>query len=160
VEYLIAIFGIVFILGGAYLINNARISIKEAAIAKSWPRAQCKIIKSEVVETYGEGTTFYHAEIEYEYRVKGASYSNDEISMGGEERTSNRGYIAAICKKYPIKSMKEIVYNPKDPEESYLDLSTSTPKGSIWGGIIFIIAGMFIILIFYLVQSGVITPVV
>ena len=159
-EYLIAIFGVVFILGGFYLISNARKAMKEAEIAKNWPRVQCKIIKSEVAETYGERTTFYYAEIEYDYHVKGVSYSNDEISMGGDERTSNREYIAAICKKYPINSMKKIVYNPNNPEESYLDLSTSIPKGSMLGGIIFLIAGVFIILIFYLVRSGVITPVV
>ncbi|MDH5774423.1 MAG: DUF3592 domain-containing protein [Nitrospirota bacterium] len=159
-EYVIAIFGVLFILGGLYHISNARQTIKEAAMAKSWPRVPCEIIKSEVVETYGEGTTFYHAEIEYEYHVKGASYSNDAISMGGDERTSNREYMAALCKKYPLNSMKKVVYNPNDPEESYLDLSTSTPKGSIVGGIIFIIAGMFILGIFYLVRLGVITPVV
>ena len=158
-EYLIAIFGVLFILGGFYLISNARQTIKEAAMAKSWPRVQGKIMKSEVEKTYGEGTTFYHAEIEYDYRVQGVSYSNDVISMGGDERTSNQEYIAGLCKKYPINSMPKIVYNPNDPEESYLDLSTSTPKGSIVGGIIFIIAGMFILGIFYLVRSGVITPV-
>ena len=117
-EYLIAIFGIVFILSGFYLIANARISIKEAAIANNWPVVQGKIIRSKVIETYGEGTTFYHAEIEYEYRVKGTSYSNDEISIGGEERTSNRGYIAAICKKYPINSIKKSFTTrmiPKNP---------------------------------------------
>ena len=159
-DYLIAIFGVIFILAGVYLIINARNTMKEAAIAKSWPHGQCKIIKSKVVETYGEGTTLYHAAIEYEYRVKGVGYSNDEISIGGNERTSNREYSAALCKKYPTKSTKPIVYNPNDPEESYLDLSTNVPKVSIWGGIIFMIAGMCILGIFYLVRSGVITPVV
>ncbi len=159
-EYLIAIFGVLFILSGFYLIINARKTIKEASIAKSWPRAQCKITKSEVVESYGEGTTFYHPEIEYDYHVKGASYSNDAISIGGEGRTSNREYVAAICKKYRTNSVKETVYNPNDPEESYLDLSTSTPKVSVLGGIMFIVAGMFILSIFYLVRSGVMTPVV
>lgn len=159
-EYLIAIFGVLFILSGCYLIHNARKTGKEAEIAKAWPRVQSRIRKSEVAQNYREGTTLYYAEIEYEYRVKGVSYSNDVISIGGDGGTSNRKYIAGLCKKYRINSMPEIVYNPNDPSEAYLDLSPSTRQGSIFGGIIFLIAGAFILLIFYLVRSGVITPVV
>jgi len=157
-EYSIAIFGALFILGGFYLIRNARKALKEAEIAKNWPRVQSRITKSKVIQNYVEGTTLYYAEIEYEYHVKGVSYSNDAISIGGDEGTSNREYIADICKQYRINSQPQIIYNPNDPEESYLELSTSTPRGSIWGGIIFLIAGVLIMLIFYLVRSGVIRP--
>ena len=145
--------GALFVLGGFHLLNVARKEKLLVSTAKNWPQVVCEITESSVVETYNE-QSMYHVEIEYKYKVGIKEYHNYDVSIGGINQTSNRKHIQGICDKYPINSLHHLSYNPDDPEESYLDPAGGLRWLNIFGGIVFIIAGLIIFWIFFGVLSG------
>ena len=151
--------GVIFVLAGFWLVLRAREALKEISAAHGWPRVSCTIVGSEVYEKYesntdGGGTTLYGANIEYKYEVGKKSYSNNGVSMGGDRLISNREAVEEQCRKYPVGSYPDVIYNPNDPEESYLELTATTPKLEIAGGVVFFLAGVAMLWFFGAISAA------
>ncbi len=85
----------------------------------------------------------YQANIVYDYRVSGRSYSSSRVTSG--DYSHDRTLAQALLQRYPIEAHVTVHYSPNDPSVAVLE--TGVTEG-IWffpvGAIIFLACGMFI----------------
>lgn len=113
------LFGIFIAAMGAWMIKIGRQSKATAEAAVHWPKTEAVITRSKVKKKPGSNAGYRFA-VGYRYEVGDRSYKNDKIAIGGEV-TSGRTRAEKYQAQYPEGSSHEVVYNPQDPSEAYLE---------------------------------------
>jgi len=98
------------------------------------------------------GWNLYRAAIEYEYRVDGASYRGDKITIGPLLQFNWSGPARRLVKRYPVGSRVTVFIDPADAHRAYLQ--PRIDKGFIIFAIVFLTVVAFV-LIGFLRGSGV-----
>jgi len=104
--------------GGAY---SAYWGITQESLARAsskWPSVTGKIISSYIEVARGKSTS-YTPKVQYQYRLNGAVFENDQIYFGGP--SSNKNDAAETTAKYPIGEAVTVYYKPEAPETSCLE---------------------------------------
>jgi hypothetical protein len=107
--------GIVSVFDG-FLIYGA---VRQAR-ADSYPSVVGEITRSEITtHRDSEGDTTYGADIEFTYRVDGASYTSDRYRYG-EMSSSDRSMASGVVNAHPVGANVAVYYNPGDPADAIL----------------------------------------
>ncbi len=107
----------------------------------NWPHTRGVITESYVKEHRDDDTSSvkYRPVIEYEYTVKGKTYTNDTINYDNDYR--GRSWAGRAVKKYPVEHYVKVFYKPGRPGVSVLEpgiyRSTYYPVYIGYGMIIF-----------------------
>ena len=92
---------------------------------KHWPVAE-GIVQSAEVRSGPDGDTYY-AEVTYDYRVNGVSYTGDKIAVG--EMSTSAANAQGILNRYPVGKKVTVHYAPAHPSEAVLETSI---HGGTW----------------------------
>lgn len=121
--------GLVAMVVGAGAFIHAKRVEKKAEAARFWPTASGTIKRSSVKldrsggyagsNHYGNRT--YRADVQYRYKVGSRSYTGSKILVGGQLQTSLKDGAEKHCHEYPVGAEVEVVYNPDNPGEAYLE---------------------------------------
>jgi hypothetical protein len=146
------IFALIFISVGVGVSIYGNHILKNAKASTDWPTVEGQVISSEVEmhrDTSGTGrhrrsSTTYHAEVLYEYTIKGVKYSSNRVSFG-QHGSSNPTHARQIVSRYPPSKNVKVYFNPNKPEISVLEPGTTWASYMPLGiGIIFSFAGIAI----------------
>ena len=110
--------GLVLMTGGLYALWHEREVKRRAESARYWPRAEGRIVASELrlVGSRPDVEAF----IAYEYDVAGKRLSGQAVAVG--ERTLSESEAAKRrLTRYPEGTPVEVLYNPENPFEAYLE---------------------------------------
>ena len=94
---------------------------KKAEASLYWPMVKGEVKQSNVVVERGHRTSTYKAIVQYKYKVKSRSYTNDKILVGGQLQMALKKRAEGHCQHYPVKSEVEVHYNPDNPAEAFLE---------------------------------------
>jgi len=104
-------------------VENARL----AAETRTWPAVDGEIVRSDVVEERSQSQTragddrrVYRSAIRYRYRVDGADYEGERVSLG-EYATEDRADADAVVQRYPVGRRLPVHCRPGAPEASVLE---------------------------------------
>lgn len=138
-------------IGGLFFLWTAKGHLKPLATLK-WPSVQGEIIDSKV-ESYKIGgdrpTQRYGVSLEYEYEIKGQSFTGSSYSYGPDGPdpiVDETGYVdteteaTAFLPQYPKGKTVTVYYNPDNPREACLLVGGYNP----W--IFYVFAGIFLII--------------
>jgi len=118
--------GMILMAGGAgFLVKN----YTRAAEARSWPRAQARIVQSRVdtihAQEVGNAGDFL-PHVRYDYIVHGRSYHGETIWLD-ERRSFDSANVAARELAFlEAGTAVEVIYNPGDPHEAALIVDKPT----------------------------------
>ena len=98
-----------FLALGIYL--NSRASSQSL-----WPKQQCRIVRSEVVNLYDT----YKADVQFEYVVSGATLTGTTI-RSQLLQYSWRSPAERLCAKYRVGSEFTLYVNPANPNDAVLE---------------------------------------
>jgi Protein of unknown function (DUF3592) len=108
------------LIGGGLLFAGVRLLLRAHA-SNDWPTVMGKVVSSSVDSSRSKdhGTT-YHAEVLYEFTVRGTHYSSNDIAVGGYS-SSNPARARRLVNQYPAGDKVIVHYSPSDPETSLLE---------------------------------------
>lgn len=146
------ILGFVFVAfmgSGGRLMFLAFDGMREAGESAAWPRAEGKVIRSEMnVSTRSDesgrrtrsGTKFYEASIEYEFEANGMTYRGSRIAAV-KDMNAKQSRAQATLDKYPLARRVMVSYQPDDPSVCVLE------PGSWGGALVQLGLGVFFVLV-------------
>ncbi len=146
------ILGFVFLIfmgSGGRLLFLAFDGMREAGESASWPRAEGKVIRSEMnASTRNDepgrrtrsGTKWYEATVEYEFEVNGMNYRGSRIASV-KDMNAKESRAQATLDKYPVDRHVMVSYKPDDPSICVLE------PGSWGGALIQLGLGVFFVLV-------------
>ncbi len=84
--------------------------------SEHWPTTDGKISGNQLKVIYNPKRRmhFYHAEVEYRYRVGSKDYVSSQIAFGADGYGSQREAEQTLG-RYPIRSAVNVYYDPTDP---------------------------------------------
>tara|TARA_Y100000590_G_C15384602_1_gene887708 strand:+ start:78 stop:641 length:564 start_codon:yes stop_codon:yes gene_type:complete len=136
-------------------------SFKEYNHAKamhSWPIINATIKKVETPQVYrrfsswvqGKNTTqlVNILKLEYSYSLNDISYVNDGMSWHDDFIIKEKSKLEYIKSDYAVGNKVNIIYNPQNPQESYI-LKPSYIENRIIGFAFFFVSLCFMFLIYY-----------
>lgn len=85
----------------------------------SYPTATGIVTKSDIVKGMSDGSVMYSASVSYRYQVDGKDYVSDQFGPTSFS-TSSRSTIEEDLRPYPVDAEIQVLYNPEDPSEAYL----------------------------------------
>lgn len=95
--------------------------------AKVWPRAEGRVVSSEV-ESYEERSgagkhwrTMFRPRIVFAYDVAGVTYRGDELVLCGRVASNTEGPARRRVAAWPAGAPVAVHYNPDDPAESRIE---------------------------------------
>ena len=140
------IIGTVFLFGSALGAIYAIYRFVWYQRTESWPTAEGRVLRSEVVETRTDSgnATIYEARVAYEYEVYGQRYEGDTVNLGGDIWTSARGRADRVSACYPVDATVLVRYNPKKPGKSGLERSSRTLVVGVVGTVLMAGLGVFL----------------
>jgi len=109
-------------MGIAAAVQFARKSLQIADSA-NWVKTTATILTAEIRSDYDirqEQGTFVPT-VEYEYKVRGATYKGNTVKLTGLQSCSIRSVCQRIVGKYRVGQVTSAYYNPKNPAESCLE---------------------------------------
>jgi hypothetical protein len=132
--------GAVFMLVGAVLIATFAINRKKAIQSRTWPTSPGRVVTSRVndrTDSDDEGgtTTYYQAEVVYEYAVEGETLQGNRIAFGSAW-TTDRGSQLEITNRYPTGSAVTVHHRPGNPGDAVLETSVGS------GSTLFLVLGI------------------
>ena len=104
-------FGALFPLGGSALLYAAYDWQQRVKRSFSWPTAQGRVLKSEVVLTRRVGVNSrinYVPNVEYEYTVDDVLYTHDHIELGGNTSDPFRGSAEKRAPSEPARRRPDV----------------------------------------------------
>lgn len=141
-----ACLALLFVGGGAFMINLGRRNQKKADASQNWPSTRGTIIETGTVKNYHSGAdndldvTTYSPRLKYSYKVGDSQFSSDKIAFGyGKSFNSEMAAIYSI-QKYSQGRMVTVYYNPDNPNEAVLERKN---ERQVWG----LVAGMLLIVL-------------
>lgn len=115
--------------------------------SESWPSTTGRIQSSEMDYTappkkeQEERSGSYHAEIVYEFKVQGMTYTGDKIAFGGYGETDQE-YVQGLLERFPKGSLVRVYYKEDNPEVCVLEPGLKSEAKYIPGfGIAFVLFG-------------------
>ena len=93
------------------------VELIKAIYSNAWPSTDGKVVSSEVKRVKLR-SPMYRPKVEYEYSIKGKTYSAERLSFS----EFNLFYDAAqrIVAQYPLGESVTVFYNPRNPNDSVL----------------------------------------
>jgi hypothetical protein len=149
-RFLFAGIGLLFaLIGFGMLVYMAIIPAYRKYVSKSWPTADCRINRAEMVEHHGDDSTTYSIDFSYTFEADGDEYSGSRFSF--VDGSTNRAKAKKQLKAFPPGSVRKCFYNPKDPYDCVLDrtnpdqswISIFVPSVFTMVGSIFFFVGAF-----------------
>jgi hypothetical protein len=118
----------IFVLGatGYCIFTGAQASWRIRA-SRSWPSTTGKIIRSDIVGGWEEGSSgrgwsfsyMYKPDVRYEYFIHGQCLEGSDVSYKTFS-ASGKSLVADPTIRFPIGLEVEVFYNPKNPNDSML----------------------------------------
>ncbi|MBC7821990.1 MAG: DUF3592 domain-containing protein [Planctomycetaceae bacterium] len=146
------ILGFVFLIfmgSGGRLLFLAFDGMREAGESASWPRAEGKVIRSEMNASTrndepgrrkSSDSKWYEATVEYEFEVNGMTYRGSRIAAV-KDMNAKQSRAQATLDKYPVDRRVMVSYKPDDPSVCVLE------PGSWGGALIQLGMGVFFVLV-------------
>lgn len=140
---------VVFMGSGGRLLFLAFDGMREAGESASWPRAEGKVVRSEMNASTRDdgpgrrsssGSKWYEAKIEYEFEVNATTYHGSRIASV-KDMNAKQSRAQATLDKYPVNRRVMVSYKPDDPSVCVLE------PGSWGGALVQLGLGMFFILV-------------
>lgn len=129
----------------------------KVARARRWPTVMGTVLESGVVEsTDSDGGLQYEARVKYQYAVSGHTYIGDRLAFGS--RNVTEGGIWAEKKahrtvaNYPVGRSIQVVYDPRNPDSSVLEVRSAIAGMLVLIGVIFLGVGIVVAAIVYVVD--------
>jgi hypothetical protein len=115
------IFPLPFILAGALTLYFGCRSLQRAKASIAWPTAE-GVVKQSSVEYHSsdKGGGTYHAEVMYDFVVKGTTFSGNRVAFG-DYGSSNPSHARGIVNRYPQGKAVTVHHMPGNPEDSVLE---------------------------------------
>lgn len=116
------LFGIFLMAAGLMIVLSDRRAAKKLDKVQNWPVTQGLITLCEV--NHGLSSVANNqSKIRYHYLIDGREFVGKRISVGGDIN-GNRSVAEQRAQLYPEGTPVTIYYNPQNPKESYLELSS------------------------------------
>jgi hypothetical protein len=94
------------------------------AASNNWPVTDGVITSSEV-EVWGHHPIMYRPSITYQYTIGGQEFTCSQVSSGATFYSGNGLEQASeIVEKYPVGSIVQVHYNPRNPANAVLETQT------------------------------------
>lgn len=116
------LFGIFLMAAGLMIVLSDRRAAKKLDKVQNWPVTQGLITLSEVNHGLSSVAT-NQSKIRYHYLIDGREFVGKRISVGGDIN-GDRSVAEQRARLYPEGTPVTIYYNPQNPKESYLELSS------------------------------------
>jgi hypothetical protein len=99
--------------------------------ATRWPSVKGKIVRSEVEgfeerDRDGSLQRSYRAAVEFSYAVHGQDYHSNQVKLA-LDLSGSKGFADGVVAKYPVGSTVDVHYEPSNPSNAVLEISTSAP---------------------------------
>ncbi|CAI2719063.1 DUF3592 domain-containing protein [Nitrospina watsonii] len=102
---------------------------KKAKAARFWPTASGTVKRSSVklersgnhAGSYNYGNRTFRADVHYRYKVGSRTYTNNKIMVGGQLQLALKDRAEQHCHNYPVGTEVDVIYNPDNPQEAYLE---------------------------------------
>lgn len=138
------IFPFIFTAIGAGLLYFGVLAYQQAKASLDWPRVDGTIVSSEFQSRRGEDSTFYEAEVLYEYTIEGVLHSSNRVAFGSVSSSDPSGARQTV-NRYPAGATVPVSVNPENSVESVLEPGVSTATYFLPGvGAIFLVVGLFL----------------
>lgn len=113
--YVLIGIGVACFYGGFVYTSNGKKSLK-------WPKVNGIIKVSEVKESRSGSSNgnSYEFAVEYDYVVEEKPYTNSLYSYKVTYNAANSRGARELVKKYPLDSLVDVYYDPKEPKRSVL----------------------------------------
>jgi len=97
-------------------------SVFESIEATRWPRAQGRIIRTDVEEVPARFTPDWAPKVTYSYEVDGTTHTGTRISFYDYDNATSRSKAEAQLNRFPVGSSVTVRYHPANPSRSVLEL--------------------------------------
>ena len=139
------------LLGGVGLWTGIR-QLKNRALLSKWKTAPGKVIERGTyrpnITSLSASAFRYSPLVKYSYQVNGAEFINDVIHPRRIQlpRHSSRKWAQKQAESFPSEVL--VYYNPDDPGESYLLMTSKVVLGTVVAlGVLLILIGLVVLLI-------------
>jgi hypothetical protein len=117
---------------------------RRVLIVRGWAQTTGRVIQSGVRETsvrvrrrtsaarYRQATR-YEPEVIYEYQTPGGIYRGDRLQQGYSVASSEADAAQRQADRYPVNSEVTVYYQPDNPTESTLSLTSGGGMWVMWG---------------------------
>jgi len=149
--WFLVIFGLLFQAIGTLMIVYWAVNRQKAARSRSWPTCTGRVLSSRVLEKTesdeeGGPTTYYQAQVEYEYTVDGHPYRSNRIAFGTAWTASSAEQTETV-ERYRTGEDVQVHYRPGQPGDAVLDTTPGAgTKVLLIVGIIFDVVGTAVFL--------------
>ncbi len=145
-DYLVfSILGLV-ILGGAFFLQKGLRNVWRGLASASWPRTVATVTQSgthsstDVDNQTGQQTTFYTADLVFEYNVGGKQYTTSTLHFGQTFGSASSADAEILHLRYAKGATVTVAYNPSDPSLAVVEPGFSLES------LLLIVAGLAFIL--------------
>ncbi len=109
----------------------------KAKVIRYWPKAPGVVLTSAAELVYaGSGIFLKAPKVTYRYTVAGRSFENGFIQTA-RGAYQNWAYAKSVVVKYSPGTPVAVIYNPDEPEDSYLEVESDTASRKIEVGIFY-----------------------
>jgi hypothetical protein len=122
-------------------------SFERAKGQEAWTAVPCRILESEVVERKLSEhiPSEYAHHVLFGYEWEGEARASELLSVRGVSWSSNSEKAERLVEKYPAGTTTECFVDPDDPDRAVLKKDSKGPGYSLWFPILFVVAGVGII---------------
>jgi len=115
--------------------------------SQTWPKTQGEILRSEIKVETTKDKTHYFVDINYSYTVNNQKFTSSNIIVGTSVDSSNSGEAYEYRNKYPVKTIVDVYYSPKEPNVSALEPGlTKSHYHLLIFSLLFLLVGLLVIL--------------
>jgi hypothetical protein len=124
--------------GGRTLLDGAYI-IYIGTASEEWPKIPATITAANIVDGLGLRDKKCRVNVEYEFTVGGIHFRGNTLQYG--QPLWNRSQAEVIADKYPIGTVVDALYCPRNPDLSPLEsgFCDTVPVSTLIGGVFFIV---------------------
>ena len=141
--FVLRVFPLIFLAVGASVGLLGFRDLARAKASAEWPSVQGTVVESSVRRRYSsEGGRTYHAEVLYEFTVKGDAYMENRVAYG-DYGSSNPNHAREIVNLYPQGAAVSVHYMPGNPKECLLEPGQKAQSWFLPGfGLVFFTVGI------------------
>jgi hypothetical protein len=135
------------VMGVAILIHSG-LGLSNSNSPAHWPTTYGRIVSVQVIERgYGNETRWF-PQITYQYSLQGHTVASTRLSPGPAISWRNRNEANRFLERYIIRSGVLVYYNPNNVTDAVLEPYSGVLEPSTWVGMLIVLFGLGILLIY------------
>lgn len=137
-----------FVVMGVAVLIHAGTGPSKWSSPAGWPTSFGRIVSVQVVERgFGDEARWF-PQVSYQYWIQGRTMVSTHLSDGPEIHWRHRTEANHFLERYIARSRVLVYYNPNDLGDAVLEPSSGGLEPATWAGIVMVLLGLSVVLIY------------